>query len=142
MYVKVEAIIGKNEEAIMNFEKVICSYSLLCWYICLWFPICWFTCVYWTYNYIDNMVIAGPINWSIHHNIYGWVCNASKAKVWLFKAEQVSAWFIEYWSIKTRGFCSFICFMGKERWEKSIIIRWAGWYFYLMHVGLINFTII
>lgn len=82
------------------------------------------------------MVITGPVNWSIHHNIYGWVCNASKTKVWLSKAEQVSAWFIEYWSCKTRGFCSFVCFMGKERWKKSITICWAGLYFYLMQIGL------
>lgn len=132
--VKVEAIVGKNDEAIMNFEKVI-KYSYGNGTIKV------HTCVH-TLTHPDMCIhpymnsckshslwlvsFTGSINWSICCDIYGWVCNASKDKVWLFKAKQISAWFVDHWFYKARSFCGLICALGKKRWERSFILYWEG----------------
>jgi len=79
------------------------------------------------YGFLKFEGLTGSFNWSICHDIHGWVCNASKSEVWSLQAKQVGAWFVKYRFCKSRNFCCFVGIMGTERWTKSSILRWEGW---------------
>lgn len=80
---------------------------------------------------------SGSICWSICGNLHGWVCHASEDEVRLYKAWEVSAWFVKYRPYKTRGFCRFVRFVGEEGWESCSILRREGEMFALALHGIL-----
>ena len=79
-----------------------------------------------TISSIGCFFLAGSVDWPKHYDIYGWVRNSPKNKIWLYQTEQAGTWYAAYWPRKTRDVCCSCSHVGKKGWKKSFDICGKG----------------